>query len=473
MPLSTRLCLFFLAALAVVLLGFSATLYYLAATHLQRQFDDGLEAMMKVLQAAAEIESEGIEWKVTGTVPQMVAGGAPICWAVLDGDGVRIDGVEEALTASTSNGFGVRQRHLVEDASRHTKNRRPRNHYAGLTFVVAASEAPLQHTLRNLALTLAGLSLTVWTAAALTGHWLCRRALKPLTSMAETARTMTAAELERRLPNAGTGDELDELGCAFNDLLSRLQESFERQRRFTGDASHQLRTPLTAMLGQVEVALRRERSPEEYQRVLTLVHRQSAKLREMVEMLLFLARADAESKQPQPELLDLEMWLPEHLQTWSAHARFADLHLDVPSSTSLPVRVQAALLGQLVDNLLDNACKYSEAGTPITLRLSTDANRVLLAVADAGYGIEAAELPCVFEAFYRSPQARKLGRSGIGLGLAVARRIAAAFGGELHATSELGEGSCFTLQLPLATVELKQTTEEPHDSRVLALNALP
>jgi signal transduction histidine kinase len=146
-------------------------------------------------------------------------------------------------------------------------------------------------------------------------------------------------------------------------------------------------------------------------------------------------------------------WLPEHLQTWISHARYADLHLDIPSGAALTVKVQASLLGQLVDNLLDNACKYSEPGTPITLRLSTDAGRILLSVTDNGCGIEASELPHVFEPFYRSPQARRLGRSGVGLGLAVARRIAEAFGGELSATSELGTGSCFVLSLARVEAE--------------------
>jgi signal transduction histidine kinase len=113
-------------------------------------------------------------------------------------------------------------------------------------------------------------------------------------------------------------------------------------------------------------------------------------------------------------------------------------------------KAQKPLLGQLIDNLLDNACKYSEVGTPIALRLSADKHGVLLSVTDAGCGIEADELPHVFEPFYRSPQARRLGRSGVGLGLAVARRIAEAFGGKLGVTSEPGKGSCFTLWLAQA-----------------------
>src|SRR5581483_11619807 len=106
--------------------------------------------------------------------------------------------------------------------------------------------------------------------------------------------SMSAADLDVRLPAADTGDELEELGLAFNDLLGRLQEAFERQRRFTGDASHQLRTPLTVMLGQIEVALRRDRPAGEYREALSVAHGQAERLRRIVEMLLFLARADAE-----------------------------------------------------------------------------------------------------------------------------------------------------------------------------------
>jgi two-component system, OmpR family, sensor kinase len=114
----------------------------------------------------------------------------------------------------------------------------------------------------------------------------------------------------------------------------------------------------------------------------------------------------------------------------------------------LEVRVQAPLLGQLLDNLLDNACKYSDPGTPITLRLGCEAGAVLLSVEDAGCGIAAEDLPHVFEPFYRSERARHAGRPGVGLGLAVAQRIAASFGGDLRAHSEPGRGSRFTLRLP-------------------------
>jgi signal transduction histidine kinase len=266
--------------------------------------------------------------------------------------------------------------------------------------------------------------------------------------MAQTARQITAADLARRLPEAGTGDELQDLGRAFNDLLGRLQESFERQRRFTGDASHQLRTPLTALLGQLDVALRRERGPEEYRRVLSTVQGQASNLTRIVEGLLFLSRADAESLAPALGRLEVRAWLNEHLSSWAAHSRAADLRRDFVGDCPVWVQTHCPLLAQALDNLLENACKYSDTGSPVTVHLWQHGGEVCVAVEDHGRGIDAADVPHVFEPFYRSPQARQLGVAGVGLGLAIAARIVKALGGRVEVQSEIGRGSQFTMHLP-------------------------
>jgi heavy metal sensor kinase len=465
--LTARLSVFSLAALAAVLVGFSAALYLLAHTYLYRQADERLGAALNTLAAVAEVKPGGVEWETHDRNVALATEGGAVCWRVSDGGGRTVDSsrgaAEDFSRAATvpadaeALGWRLAQRRLAPagavSAAGHEEGPDEGKKYDALVLTAGVPLAPPRAALRNLALTLAGLSAGVWLLAALAARRLCRRALRPLTNMAEAARAMSAAEVGARLPGSGTGDELDDLGRAFNDLLARREEAFERQRRFTGDASHQLRTPLAALLGQAEVALLRPRPAEEYRRVLELVRGQADGLRRIVEPLLFLARADAEAQLPDLEVLDLAAWLPEYLRSWPDHGRGGDVRLEAPPGP-LPARAQAALLGQLLDNLLDNACKYSEPGTPITLTARAEEGIISLGVEDAGVGIAVEDLPHVFEPFYRSPDARRRGVGGVGLGLAVARRIAAAFGGSLDAQSRPGKGTRLTLRLPEAAAPL-------------------
>jgi signal transduction histidine kinase len=269
--------------------------------------------------------------------------------------------------------------------------------------------------------------------------------------MATASAAMTAADRGQRLPSPGTGDEIEDLARSFNGLLGRLHEALERQERFAGDASHQLRTPLTALISEVEVTRRRERTAEDYRGCLDRVHGDAVRLRQIVEALLFLARADAQAALPGLEPVDLSAWLPLHLRHWSSHARARDIRMDDPPDGPLRALLQPALLGQLLDNLLDNACKYSPPGTPIRVRLGHEPGVMTLSVEDRGMGLAPDDLAHAFEPFYRSPHARLRGTPGSGLGLAVAHRIATSLGGTIHAESVAGLGSRFTLRLPELT----------------------
>ena len=466
MRLTTRLSLFFLAALALVLAGFSLALYGLARGHLQRQSDERLAAAVNTLVAAAEVAPEGVVWDRAER--RLAMGGAGsgegLVWLIRDDQGRVVDQSPENLagefpalqsitTAPQQRWRGQRwqfgQRHLEAPGKvppPQARDDEPR--YAGLTIAAGVSLEPMHGTLRRLAATLAGLSVGVWVIALVAGRFVCRRALRPLTAMAAKAREIKAADFQERLPAATGRDELHDLATAFNDLLDRLQDSFERQRRFSGEASHQLRTPLAAMLGQLEVALRRERPVEEYQRVLTTVHEQAQQLKRIVESLLFLARADSEAPLPDRERVDLSQWLPEHLRSWSQHGRFPDIVVDSSRAGSFHVRAHPVLLGELVNILLDNACKYSAAATRISLHLSDTADAVCLQVEDHGPGIDAADLPQLFRPFFRAAAARERNVDGVGLGLTIARRLAESQGGSLFVSSRSGEGSCFALLLP-------------------------
>jgi heavy metal sensor kinase len=456
MTLSTRLSLFFLAALALVLAGFSGALYALAHLYLFRQADERCRAGLDVLHAAVEIEDGAAAWDPQDRRLSLNGDGGEV-WAVFDDRGRLQDGAGAGPLSAEEQPDGPedvrwqgqwwrRARRWVrpDAALRRPNDPRPR----ALLLTVAVPLGPVHAALRTLALWLGGLSLAAWAAAALAGRRLCRRALAPLTRMAQAAHGIGAADLTRRLPVPSTGDELKGLAEAFNDLLARLEEAFARQRRFTAEASHQLRTPLTALRGQAEVALRRERPPQEYRTALESVRGQAERLQRLVEMLLFLARADAESAAPERERIDLGDWLRGHLASWDGHARRGDLREEIEAQGPLSVRTHAALLGQALDNVLDNACKYSAPGSPIVLRLRREKGELLLAVEDRGCGVSEQDLAHVFEPFFRSAEARRRGVGGVGLGLAVAARIVAALGGRVEAHSREGEGSRFVLALP-------------------------
>jgi heavy metal sensor kinase len=480
MSLATRLSGFFLAALALVLAGFSVTLFLLAWAYLQHHSDERLTTALDMLAESVDLDSEEVKWKPVRrpTIPVTHPQEDPVRWVVFDDRGRLVErtwdlGSEDlgrirALAPDYSHihaRFVDRERRnwrLVvrrisavgagderEDESDSAPA--PQRRHPSLVLAAGTSAGPIEAELRQVALTLTGVSIGLWLLAAVVGRWLVRRALRPVTRMAEAAGSMTAADRDQRLPMPGTGDEFDALAGAFNGLLERLHGEVERQKRFTGDASHQLRTPLTALLGQVEVALRRDRPAEDYRRTLAGVHEEAVRLRQIVESLLFLARAESEAGGPELHPLELAPFVCAHLHDWSSHDRAGDLRVDIEPGGKAWVRAHPPLLGQLLDNLLDNAAKYSAPGTPIDVRVWRAGDHVALAVQDRGLGLSPEDRAHLFEPFYRSAEARRRGYPGVGLGLAVVRRIAAAFGGTIEVQSEPGRGSTFTLRLPVAS----------------------
>lgn len=482
MTLTTRLSLFFLTMLGIVLVGFSATLYLLARVYLYQQIEERLNAAMNILVAAVEVGPEGVEWEPEER--QLILGhGAlrdQVVWLVTDDKGRVVDGSgqpsdEGLFTEGSDNWRDAQQAGIkvdrqggrwqlshrwIQSAKGNQSQPRPSQpgqanepaKYPALAIMAGVSLEPVRATLRQLAAVLISLSLGIWFVALFLGRAVSRRALRPVIRMASSARLMDAADLGQRLPVTSSGDELQDLAGAFNGLLERLQESFERQRRFTGDASHQLRNPLAAMLGQIEVALRRPRPLQEYERVLNSAQGQALHMRQIVEALLFLARGNAEVQLLHLERIDLTSWLTEHIRHWSDHPRATDLRVDSPPDVPIWVKAQEPLLSQLVDILLENAIKYSESGSSIALRTWTEEATACLAVEDKGRGIDQEDLSHIFEPFFRSPAAQRNGVDGVGLGLALAERIAAALRGRIIVASERGRGSCFTLRLPSAAL---------------------
>ncbi len=421
MTLANRLSASFLGALALILIGFSTALYVLASVSLNRSIDDRLMAALSTLADLAEDEPDGLDWEHDERQLSLgrETGHDHVRWLILGGRGLEVDRSKNLGDPAVLIDPGSRR---IDGKGRpwRVAHRRLRSSHPGssgsegskrsdeLVLAAGLPLEPVDRPLRSLALTLPLLSIGLWGLTALVGRRLCQSALEPLTRMAAEARGLDADEPGRRLPVAATGDQLQELGFAFNGLLDRWQEALERQSSFAGDASHQLRTPLTALIGQVNVALRRERSPDDYRKVLGRVRDQSDRLRNIVESLLYLARADAEACLPSLESFDLSAWLVEQLRRRVEDGGEGREPINVNSSGPTYVRAHPALLAEVLDNLLDNARDHGKGNHPVEVSISRKGGWAILEVEDHGRGIAPDDLARIFEPFYRASDARKL-----------------------------------------------------------------
>jgi two-component system, OmpR family, sensor kinase len=289
----------------------------------------------------------------------------------------------------------------------------------------------------------------VFGVGLLGGWWLSSSAIRPIAAMSETAATISADNLSRRIDLTGIDTELGELGATLNEMLDRLEASFRQQTQFTSDASHELRTPLAVILSHIELALSQPRSPEEYQETLTTCQRASQRVRVLVDDLLTLARADAGRLELRPSPVDLLQTAQDAVVMLAPLAERQGVKLST-DGRAVQALVDPTRLAQVVTNLVSNAILYNRREGQVTLTVAEDDGAAVLKVADTGIGIAAHDLPHLFDRFYRVDRARSRDSGGSGLGLAISQSIVAAHAGTLTATSELGVGTTFVVRLPKA-----------------------
>jgi two-component system, OmpR family, sensor kinase len=304
--------------------------------------------------------------------------------------------------------------------------------------------------------TLAGTFLVVIPLAILLagagGYLLARRSLSPVVAMSAQASRIGSENLYERLVVGNPRDELGQLAGSFNELLNRLNQSFERQKRFVADASHELRTPVAILCGEAEVTLaQQERTEQEYRESLQILGEEAKRLKHIVEDLFTLARADA----GQHPLALSDFYLDELAAECSKNVRTlaAAKHIAVSCETAgeLPIRADETLIRRMLLNLLDNAIKYTHEGGSVQLHCEEENGRYRLRLEDSGEGIPAEVQSKIFERFFRADKARSRRESdggGAGLGLAIASWIAGAHGGTVALTRSTSEGSVFTVFLP-------------------------
>jgi len=289
-------------------------------------------------------------------------------------------------------------------------------------------------------------------AALLMGSWIARRALAPVDRIITEVREITdGRSLHRRLAEPMVKDELGRLTETLNQMMTRLERSFAALRRFTADASHELKTPLTVLRAGVERAITMPSLPSEALAALEETLQEINRMTELVEALLMLARADEGTAPLHRETVDLRAIVEETGETGELLAAEAGVSMEVADPVIVPV--DASRIRQLILNLLTNAVKYTPAGGSVRLQLGPSNGRVTLTVADSGVGIAPGDLPHIFDRFWRADSARtRTGeRSGTGLGLAICKWIAEAHGGTIDVQSRPGRGTTFTVTLPRET----------------------
>jgi two-component system, OmpR family, sensor kinase len=302
--------------------------------------------------------------------------------------------------------------------------------------------------LTRVALFLALLSVSVTAAVFGGAWWLAGRAMRPVHEIMDQAEDIGAGSLERRIHAYADTREYQRLVDVLNKMLDRIQGAFETQRRFTSDASHELRSPLTAMRGELELALRRERDLPEYRRVLGSTLEEVVRLSRISEDLLVLARSDAGALVARPEPLELAGTVGRIVERLRGQATAKGVTLDANAVGDTTAEVDPVLLGQAVWNLLENAIRFSPRGGRVTVSSRDEGERVALVVEDEGPGFPPEMLDRVFDRFFRADPARSRPdeASGTGLGLAIVKGVAEAHGGTAEAANAPGGGARVTVR---------------------------
>jgi len=292
--------------------------------------------------------------------------------------------------------------------------------------------------------------------AASGGFWLSRKALSPVDAITRTARTINAANLSDRLERLTTGDELQRLSDTLNEMLGRIEHAFIRVTQFTADASHELRTPISLIRTEAEIALRRSRGDAEYREALRNILLEAERTSKLVGELLSLARADSGRETLRIAAVDLSAVVDEISERWRELMATRNL-----TFTSQLAEREIAVLGdrnalqRLLAVLLDNAAKYTPAPGTVELRLETSGSFAVIRVSDSGIGIALEDQTRIFERFYRVDKARSRDLKGAGIGLAIAQWIVQQHNGSITVQSSPGKGSTFLVELPLQADQME------------------
>jgi two-component system OmpR family sensor kinase len=329
-------------------------------------------------------------------------------------------------------------------------------------FAIAMPTRKMEHVLFRLRLIIFTLVPFAIVVAAIGGWFLSTRAFKQINQVISAARTITAERLHERLTVSSVDDEINRLSTTLNEMIERLEQSFRAQKQFTADASHELRTPLTILAGETEVALQRCRTTDEYQETLQSNLEEIRRLQRIVNALLLLSRIDSGKMTIDRNPIRLDELLIAAIQKVGQVAQTRGIMIDLQlgdsygeDSQEIMVMADSASLQNVFLNLLDNAIKFSNEKTKIFCTLKAVNGRAEITVTDNGEGIPVEHMEHIFDRFFRVDHSQgRTEKSGAGLGLAIAKAVIEAHGGNISLKSSPGQGTTVRVLLPLADNEV-------------------
>jgi two-component system, OmpR family, sensor kinase len=455
-----KFTLYYLALLTAVLIFFGVAIYAYIARGLVNIIDTSLAASSRSIESRLQL-GEMPEHSSPGEEEMMIA---PLMFQIINEFGDIIDeqymmkAYRLPINISELQPFRDNQLHvstinLASGEQLRIATLRTTDKLKQPMFVrVGQSLRPLQKARRQLLLLLALAGPAALLMGSYGGLLLANQALRPVDRLTRAAKEIEAGDLSKRVHVPSKMDELGRLAITFNRMISRLQAAFERQRQFTADASHELRTPLAVMRGDIEIALRRNRSADEYQEVLASNLEEIIRLSRLVEDLLMLARADAGPADLHFEPMnigDLCSQVVDYLAPL-AEVKNQALAYQSDAKAELTIKGDAQRLKQMLLNLLDNAIKYTPGGGRITLTLMKDSKDAVMIISDTGRGIPTEDIPHIFERFFRhSRSTSDKTVQGSGLGLSIVKWIVESHQGNITAENNSAGGTKFTVRLPL------------------------
>jgi heavy metal sensor kinase len=438
--IQARLTLWYGAALAVSLVLLGTGVWWTLQTSLFRDVDQRLlYHATETSQIVNREMAENQHGEASQEIREALSAARGELTVVCDAKGAIIYSAPELNGSCPSAGFGYSNLQLRGEPFRSLLLRS-----GPYTIYTATSTRHIHEAIDRLRWILFLSMPLVLVAASAGGYWMSVRAMAPVEEITTRARRIGLQNLSQRLPVSKTGDALERLSETLNEMLARLESSFQRISRFTADAAHELRTPLALIRVMAEVAVR-SRRPEECQEALPQIIEETDRTSRLVENLLFLARADFGAELPTYVPFQLDAVLLDVIESAKKLAAARDIELIAPVRyPSLQARGDPTAMRRLLLILLDNAIKYTPSGGRVTVALNDSTVEII----DTGIGISAEDLPHIFERFYRADKARSRDIGGAGLGLSLAKWIAEAHGATITAESNPGGGSKFILHLP-------------------------